>query len=187
MDASLESGEPQRTFVELVYLRTQLLYPVVLLFAFILSAGVHSIVTSQSKEEIVVPTVKGPGGKPLPVTKRKREQLDEPQVLDPVADSSFARTIFRYGTAALIVTFLANGAAIAVHALQSSGGADAGLGWWCGEERTVSNPPSLPVHKPKGLPHGTLYHAKCHMLTRAPQGLRCRLGISIRLCSDHAL
>jgi len=146
MDAHFESGEPQ-SFVEHIFLRAQIFYPVVLLLAFILSAGVHSVVTSQSEEELLVPTVKGPGGKPLPITKRKREQLDEPQALDPATDSSSARTAFRYGTAALVATFLANGAAIAVHALSSGGGAGSKDGWWCGEERTVSDSrPFLPTN-----------------------------------------
>lgn len=162
MDSHFESGEP-RSFAELAYLRAQLLYPVVLLVAFVLSAGVHSVLTSQSEEELVVPTVRGPGGKPLPVTKRKREQLDEPQVLDPAADCSFARRVFQYGTAVLILTFLANGAAIAVHALQARGNKGSGVSWWCGEERTVSySYPFLSIN-PRAcrMGHHTMRNALC--------------------------
>ncbi|KAK0623309.1 hypothetical protein B0T14DRAFT_426482 [Immersiella caudata] len=124
------------TAAEAVYLRAQLLYPVVLLVAFIVSAGVHSILTARTEEELVVPTAKGPGGKPLPVTKRKREQLDEPGVPDACAASGFARRVFQYTTAAVILSFFANGGAIALRALQLRG-KDATEGWWCTEERTV--------------------------------------------------
>ncbi|KAK1751902.1 heavy metal tolerance protein [Echria macrotheca] len=134
MDALRNGGDPQ-SFAEIVYLRAQLLYPMVLLLAFILSAGVHSIVTARSEEELIVPTVTGPGGKPLPVTKRKREQSGEIQVPAIADDRSFARRVFQYGTAALTLSFLANLAAIAVHTLQVHGPKH--FQWWCGEERTV--------------------------------------------------
>ncbi|KAJ4304301.1 ATP-binding cassette-type vacuolar membrane transporter Hmt1 [Collariella sp. IMI 366227] len=59
---------------ETVFKKAQLLYPVVLLLAFVISAGVYTVVTSESEEELVVPTATGPDGKPLPVTKRRRKQ-----------------------------------------------------------------------------------------------------------------
>jgi ATP-binding cassette, subfamily B, vacuolar membrane transporter HMT1/ACLQ len=144
MDALSASGVSQMstsTATEVVYLRAQLLYPVVLLLAFIVSAGVHSIVTARTEEELVVPTAKGPGGKPLPVTKRKREQLDEPRGPEICAPSGFARRVFQYTTAAVILSFFANGGAIALHALQLRR-KDAAEGWWCTEERTVSFTPA---------------------------------------------
>ncbi|KAK0646525.1 hypothetical protein B0T16DRAFT_390940 [Cercophora newfieldiana] len=139
MDALSASSVPQMSTAEFVYLRAQLLYPVVLLLAFIVSAGVNSIVTARTEEELVVPTAKGPGGKPLPITKkRKREQLDEPRAPDACATGSgCARRVFQFTTAAVILTFFANGSAIALRALQSSGGKESGTGWWCSEERNV--------------------------------------------------
>lgn len=136
MDASSHSDVPQTSTAEFVFLRSQLLYPVVLLLAFIVSAGVHSILTARTEEELVVPSARGPGGKPLPVTKRKREQLDEPRVRDTCAGSNFACRVFQYTQAAVILTFFANGGAIALRALQTPG-KDSGNGWWCSEERTV--------------------------------------------------
>lgn len=137
MDALRAIDAPEMSTAEVVYLRAQLLY-VVLLLAFIVSAGVNSIVTARTEEELVVPTAKGPGGKPLPVTKkRKREQLDEPRVPDACAGSCFVRRIFQYTTAAVILSFFANGGAIALRALQYRR-TGSGEGWWCSEERTVS-------------------------------------------------
>jgi ATP-binding cassette, subfamily B, vacuolar membrane transporter HMT1/ACLQ len=146
MDA-LEIGAVWHSVVESVYFSAQVLYPVILLVAFIVSGAVHSVVTARSEEELVVPTATGPGGKPLPVTKRKREQLDEPRAPDAHDGGSFARGAFRYATAAVVLTFFANGAAIAVHALQARGKSGQVGNWWCGEERTVSLPPvfGLPI------------------------------------------
>ncbi|KAK3379412.1 hypothetical protein B0T24DRAFT_522327 [Lasiosphaeria ovina] len=116
---------------ETVYRRAQLCYPVVLLLAFIVSAGVHSILTSRTEEELLVPTARGPGGKPLPLTKRKREH-EEPRVQN-VYTPSLARRACQYAVAALILTFFANGAAVCARALQFRNTTE----WWCGEERTV--------------------------------------------------
>ncbi|KAK3375080.1 hypothetical protein B0H63DRAFT_265990 [Podospora didyma] len=118
-----------------VFRTAQLCYSVVLLLAFIVSAGVHSIITSRSEEELVVPTALGPGGKPLPVTKRKREH-EEPRVRDVYSGTAVRRTC-QYVTVGIILSFFANGTAIALHALQSHNVSDEAWGWWCGEERTV--------------------------------------------------
>ncbi|KAK3944616.1 hypothetical protein QBC46DRAFT_157139 [Diplogelasinospora grovesii] len=135
MDALTKGAAHCRSTAEVVFLNAELCYPVLLLLAFILSAGVHSILTSRTEEELVVPTVKGPGGKPLPVTKKKRE-AEKPQVLD-VKTSNVALRVFQYTMAAVVLTFFANGAAIAVHALQARDKSGNVGGWWCGEERTV--------------------------------------------------
>ncbi|KAK3333961.1 hypothetical protein B0T19DRAFT_419662 [Cercophora scortea] len=128
--ASTNSSGSTTSTADDILLKAQLCYPLVLLFAFILSAGVHGIVTAKTEEEPTAPAVKGPGGKPLPVTKRKR-QPEEPQILDVYA-SNTARRAFQYITAAVILTFLANDAAVTARALQPSEKL-----WWCSEERTV--------------------------------------------------
>ncbi|KAK4106394.1 ABC transporter-like protein [Parathielavia hyrcaniae] len=139
MEPPLEKGgsEPSLSTAQSVLRTAQLLYPVVLLLSFVVSAAIHTIVTSKTEEELVVPTIKGPGGKPLPVTKRKREQ----QALEAHGDSrgsgGFAWASSLYLTGAVVASFVANGAAIALHAMKSSRDADADGVWWCGEERIV--------------------------------------------------
>ncbi|KAL2024486.1 hypothetical protein VTK56DRAFT_8297 [Thermocarpiscus australiensis] len=137
MDTPLEHGGPAQSpgTAQLVLQTAQLLYPVVLLLAFVVSAGIHSIVTSRTEEELVAPTVRGPGGKPLPITKRKRENAS-PQAAD-VSTGGSARNGFLYITTAVVLSFVANGAAIAVHALQSTRSSGLEQLWWCGEERVV--------------------------------------------------
>ena len=144
MDTLLENSgpEPSPSTAQSVLRITQLLYPVILLLTFIISAGLHTIVTSRTEGELVIPTVKGPGGKPLPVTKRKREQ-EEQQAFDDENDGSHrSRSVFLCLTTAVILSFVANGVAIANHALQSLENSTENQ-WWCGEERVVSNCPAV--------------------------------------------
>jgi hypothetical protein len=146
MDLLLKKVDPEQgsSTAQSVLRTAQLLYPVLLLLTFVLSSGVHTVLTSKTEEELVVSTVKGPGGKPLPVTKRKREQ--QAHEADDSANGSggLAWSVFLYLTGAIVLSFVANGAAVAVHAMKSS--ADGGLdnAWWCGEERIVSFCPTMP-------------------------------------------
>lgn len=123
---------------EKVLFATELCYPAILLLAFISTAAVYSIMTSRSDEELVTPTTTGPGGKPLPVTKRKREDTS------PVVDAQIgtaARRVFQYLTGIIVLTFLADFATVIAHALKEQKDGDPESGWWCGEERIVSLPP----------------------------------------------
>lgn len=147
MDELLDNGGPEQqnpTPAEAVLQTAQLLYPVVLLLAFIISAGVHTVITSRTEEELVVPTVKGPDGKPLPITKRKRERDALETDDDACSHRGFAWSLFLYLTGGLTLSFVANGAAVAAHAMQSSRSAGLDAAWWCGEERIVSAAPPLP-------------------------------------------
>lgn len=147
--------EQSPSATQLVLRNAQLLYPVVLLLAFILSAAVHTVVTSRTEEELVAPTVKGPGGKPLPVTKRKREQ-DAQQAADKDggaggAGGRLAWKAFVYLTVAVILSFVANGVVMAARAVRSSRRA-APNQWWCGEERIVSLALVPPPPRDRGPP-----------------------------------
>jgi ABC-type transport system involved in Fe-S cluster assembly fused permease/ATPase subunit len=139
MDLQLKHGspEPASSTPQSVLQTAQLLYPVILLLTFIVSAGVHTVVTSKTEEQLAAPTVKGPGGKPLPITKRKREQ-ESLEANDNVGGGNgFAWCAFLYLTGALVMSFVANGAAIAAHAMNSSRDAELTDVWWCGEQRIV--------------------------------------------------
>lgn len=130
---------PSLSTAQSVLRTTQLLYPVILLLTFILSAGIHTIVTSKTEEQLVSTTVRGPGGKPLPITKRKREQETRDADGDDDGDRRcLTKTAFVYLTVGLISSFVANGAVMASHALKSSKSSAGEDQWWCGEERIVS-------------------------------------------------
>jgi hypothetical protein len=113
------------------FLNTMLCYPAVLLVAFILSAATYSIQSSRSEEELLEPTATGPGGKPLPMTKRRKRGHKHP--VFEVYIGVWARRVFQYITVAVVLTFVADAATVVAHAVddQSPGG------WWCGEERVV--------------------------------------------------
>lgn len=120
---------------ETVLLNAELWYPAVLLLAFISSAATYSILTSRSEEELVEPTATGPDGKPLPVTKRKREDIRRLVVEAHIGTA--ARRVFQYLSAAVVLTFLADFVTVIVHVFHPDKSGTAS-GWWCGEERIVS-------------------------------------------------
>ncbi|KAH6636451.1 hypothetical protein F5144DRAFT_180490 [Chaetomium tenue] len=142
MDPLLDNGgpEPVSNTPQSVLRTAQLLYPVILLLTFIISAGVHTVVTSKTEEQLAAPTVRGPGGKPLPITKKKREEEVLETNDDARGSGGFAWCAFLYLTGALVMSFVANGAAIAAHAMSSGNSSKhAALTnvWWCGDERIV--------------------------------------------------
>ncbi|KAF3065088.1 Heavy metal tolerance protein [Daldinia childiae] len=112
---------------------TQYLYPDLLLLVFIVIGATHSVYTAMRKNDVVVPTIRGPGGKPLPVTKRR---LSDDDASDPDDFSPHARRFFQCSMVVATLTFLATGGAIAARALIHRS-ADGEHGWWCGEPKTV--------------------------------------------------
>jgi hypothetical protein len=108
-----------------------LCYPAVLLVTLIVSAAAYSIYSSKSEEELVEPTATGPGGKPLPATKRRKNARNQP--VYEVHVGRWPRRLFQYVTAAVVLTFVADAAAAIVHAVD-----DRQEAWSCGEERVVS-------------------------------------------------
>lgn len=113
------------------FLSTMLCYPAVLLVTFIVSAATYSIHSSKSEEELLEPTATGPGGKPLPATKRRKRGDRDP--VYEVYIGRWTRRLFQYITAAVVLTFVADCAAVIAHALD-----DQEAAWSCGEERVVS-------------------------------------------------
>ncbi|KAI2471632.1 hypothetical protein F4781DRAFT_429111 [Annulohypoxylon bovei var. microspora] len=112
---------------------TQYLYPDLLLLAFIVIGATHSVYLALRKDDVVAPTATGPGGKPLPVTKRRRSDDD---ATDPDDFSPHARRFFQCSMILATLTFFGIGGAIAARALIHRS-ADGQHGWWCGEPKTV--------------------------------------------------
>lgn len=154
---------PERPLGFLDYV--QYFYALALLVTFGGVAAVHSIITARSEEDLEVPDVRGPGGKPLPVTRKKssgsRRSSPRPgdtsgggggadgHSSDGDADSEnstfgdAARRVFQYLTAFVAFTFVADGIAISVHSISDRVESGPEEGWWCGEPRVVS--PAAPV------------------------------------------
>ncbi|RYP49171.1 hypothetical protein DL768_005049 [Monosporascus sp. mg162] len=90
------------------------LYPGVLILVFILVGASYSIYKAR-KEEVAVPKAKGPGGKPLPVTKRTKQVEPQQSVFGPSA-----RLFFQSSSIFTTLTFVATGIAITVYILGSA-------------------------------------------------------------------
>jgi len=173
MDSLPEHTGPEQSpsLAQSVLRTAELLYPAILLLIFVLSAAIHTIITSKAEEKINFPTVKGPGGKPLPVTKRKWEKIaQELADEDNSRASRLAKSAFRYLTFAVISSFVANGIAIIAHALHSHRHEAREDWWWCGEERVVSIVRSRDWME--NLTENT--------------GLRWRVGIPLCIRPDHS-
>jgi hypothetical protein len=137
------SGGPS-TPADLWYLRTMLCYPAVLLSTFIITAATYSIQSSRSEEELVEPVATGPGGRPLPATKRRKK---DPKAKSPLFELYIgvgARRAFQYVTAALVLSFVADCATVLARVFD-----DRGRDWRCDEERVVRNYPQHPFPSPR--------------------------------------
>jgi len=125
-------------------------YAVVLICLFIVISLVYSINTSKVEEGAVTPTVKGPGGKPLPVNKRKKQPQGSTEgrfgknlCLPEIGPS--AKLAFRLLSLLVFVAFAMNGTAIGIHAWKANENAPVGeIIWWCGEPMVVSHQPARP-------------------------------------------
>lgn len=108
-----DSGDNLPT-VDWILRRTSFVYALILLVAFISGAAWYSVFNAKKEEDIVQPVVKGPGGKPLPITKRKK-RTDGRRKLGP----SFGRTgknVFRTIAAGIFLSYVVSGSLMFDHA-----------------------------------------------------------------------
>lgn len=116
----LEVGWDQRacTISQLVFSQAQLLYPFLLLVAYGVVFAVHSVYSSRHQEDVEAPSVTGPGGKPLPVTRKKAEASE---IMD-IAYHEFSPksyNVFRLGNAAIVLTFFYHSGHLLVQCAQA--------------------------------------------------------------------
>ncbi|KAI0802583.1 ABC transporter-like protein [Xylaria sp. FL0064] len=126
--------EASDSLAESILTATQYVYPGLLLLILMLFGALYSIYTARNQGDVIVPTVTGPGGRPLPVTK-KRAAGDSSQDSNERFSPATRRT-FQWMYTAVTFTFVGQGAAIAARALleRTTHGNNA---WWCGEAKTV--------------------------------------------------
>jgi hypothetical protein len=94
--------------------KTQFLYALVLLTAFISCAAWYSVVNAKKQEDLVQPTVKGPGGKPLPITKKKRSR-DGARKIGPGFGRT-AKNVFRSLAAIVFLCYVGSASFMFYHA-----------------------------------------------------------------------
>jgi hypothetical protein len=95
--------------------KTQYLYALILLTAFISGAAWYSVVNSKKQEDQVQSTIKGPGGKPLPITKKKRSRADGDRKIGPGFGRT-AKNVFRYLAFIVFMTYVASAGFMFYHA-----------------------------------------------------------------------
>jgi ABC-type transport system involved in Fe-S cluster assembly fused permease/ATPase subunit len=95
--------------------KTQYLYALILLTAFISGAAWYSVVNSKKQEDQVQSTIKGPGGKPLPITKKKRSRADGDRKIGPGFGRT-AKNVFRYLAFVVFMTYVGNAGFMFYHA-----------------------------------------------------------------------
>lgn len=108
------SGPDGLTVAEKVLRETQYLYSLILLVAFISLAAWYSVFNAKKEEDLVQPTVKGPGGKPLPITKRKKRSDGERKIGPRFGPT--AKNVFRCLAAVVFVSYVVTGITMFVHA-----------------------------------------------------------------------
>ncbi|KAI2642628.1 ABC transporter-like protein [Xylaria nigripes] len=123
------------SLVERILAATQYLYSGLLLLILLLFGVIYSVYTARRKGDVISPTVTGPGGRPLPATKKQAVDGDKSQ--EPEGRFSPAiRALFQWLYTAVTLTFVSQGATIATRALvQTSPNGD--HAWWCGEPKAV--------------------------------------------------
>lgn len=122
-----------------IFVQAQVLYPFILLLSFGVVFAVHSVYASQHQEDVEQPTVTGPGGKPLPVTRIKVEK-SRARNSTPEEFSRTASLCFKTGTATVALTFAAHGLYI-IHQCVQARWSDTAR--YSTDELIVSSPPRL--------------------------------------------
>lgn len=101
-------------FADNLLRETQYLYALVLLITFIGCAAWYSVYNAKKEEDVVHSTVKGPGGKPLPITRRKKRN-DGERKIGPHFGTA-AKIVFRCIAAIVFLSYVATSASMFVHA-----------------------------------------------------------------------
>ena len=115
------SGDPIPTshdssIVDVILRETQYLYALVLLTTFVSFAAWYSVYNAKKEDDIIQSHIKGPGGKPLPITKRKKRDNGE-RKLGPNF-GRVAKNVFRYLAAVVFLSYIGNGAFMLAHAFK---------------------------------------------------------------------
>ncbi|KAG4434977.1 hypothetical protein IFR05_009531 [Cadophora sp. M221] len=107
-------------------------YAWILFAVFLIAYVANSILTAEPSAETTGPIRLGPGGKPLPPTSAQKNKEERDRKKRDKDFSQPKKWLFFHLSAALLVTFLANGINIVAHSLTKSEN-----GWWCGEETAI--------------------------------------------------
>ncbi|KAL8417731.1 hypothetical protein RB594_001395 [Gaeumannomyces avenae] len=142
--SSPRSGTPSTA--EDVLSWAQTLSPCILLFCFMLAIALHGVLASRKTEDLIAPAARGPGGRPLPVTKTRPDAV----VIELTEAASFgrgSRRVFQLVTAVIVLAFVGNAVNLALQVAYDPDQARSyslappdkleERPWWCREEAFV--------------------------------------------------
>ncbi|RBR09827.1 uncharacterized protein FIESC28_09706 [Fusarium coffeatum] len=109
------AGRDDLPLADYILRKTQYLYALILLIAFISGAAWYSVVNSKKQEDQVHSTIKGPGGKPLPITKKKSSRADGDRKIGPGFGRT-AKNVFRYLAFVVFLTYVCSAGFMFYHA-----------------------------------------------------------------------
>lgn len=120
---------PDYGLMDLVLKQAEVVYPFFLMASFGFAFAAHSVYASRHQEDIEQPTVTGPGGKPLPVTRIRTERSRRRH--QPIHEfSRTAVTCFQACTVAIVLTFISHGVHIILQCVHAK---------WVNPERFCSD------------------------------------------------
>lgn len=126
------------SLAEAIQYTVELWYSLVLLLVFVLAAALCSIIRSRRAEVAVKPQATGPGGRPLPSIKKKKNAPPPDAVPADLEISTTVRRMFVYVACGIVLTFLANIINVTAHTVSEANNPENKYAWWCGEEMAVS-------------------------------------------------
>lgn len=130
-------GHSGYTVAERSLVRAEVAYPFLLLLSYGIAFALHSVIASRRQEDVEKPSVTGPGGKPLPLTRIKVEKSGS-RTTPSQEFSRISNLSFKAGTAAVVLTFLAH----VVHVvLQCIAAQWEDVQQYCNDELLVSSSP----------------------------------------------
>ncbi|KAL1911214.1 ATP-binding cassette-type vacuolar membrane transporter Hmt1 [Sporothrix stenoceras] len=126
-----------RSWPEAIVYGIEIWYGVLLLVVFVISIALNSILDSRRAAQLVRPAATGPGGRPLPATRRRSQDSGTLTFTPDPEISTAAKRVYGYGYALFILSFVANFASVISHTVYETKNPEIKFGWWCGEETSV--------------------------------------------------
>ena len=126
-----------RSWPEAIVYGIELWYGATLLVIFVISIALNSILDSRRAAQLIRPAATGPGGRPLPATRRRSQDSGTLSFTPTGEISTVAKRVYGYGYALLVLSFVANFASVISHTVYETKNPEIKFGWWCGEETSV--------------------------------------------------
>ncbi|KIH92962.1 hypothetical protein SPBR_02296 [Sporothrix brasiliensis 5110] len=95
------------------------------------------IFDSRRAAQLVQPVTTGPGGRPLPLTRRRSQDSGTVTFTPTPEINTAAKRVYGYGYGFFVLSFVANFASVVLHAVYATKNPEIKFGWWCGEETSV--------------------------------------------------